>query len=91
MIPGFDKMEQRIMRAVYERFGLKDEYNGGDPPEVKAIDTKILGDEMAQIMPHDPYFDPMKRFGGLGIAIVPDTPSQAEWCFLQRAKELGLK
>lgn len=93
-IPGFDKMEARIMRAVYERFGLTDFYNGGDPPEVKAIDTRILGDEMRQLMPdgHESYgFDPIKRFGSLGVVIVPDKPEWAERNFLQRAEELGLK
>lgn len=93
-IPGFDKMEARIMRAVYERFGLADFYDGGDPPEVKRIDTRILGDEMRQLMPdgHESYgFDPIKRFGSLGVTIVPDSPKQAEYAFLKRAEELGIR
>lgn len=88
-IPGFDKIEARLMRAIAERFGL--DFEKFNDPEIHKIDTRILGDEMEQLMDCPIEYDPVTRFGELGVLIVPDTPHWAERGFLQRAYELGIK
>jgi len=90
-IAGFERVESRALEAIGRRFGLDPELF--DDPAVKLADNRILGDEMQQLMiwQKDIDFDPIKRFGSLGVTIVPDSPEQAKRAFLKRAEELELK
>lgn len=45
-LPDWKPMEDKIMAAVCERFGLA----GDEPPQVKAVDLAITSDEKAAIM-----------------------------------------
>jgi hypothetical protein len=45
-LPGFAEAEERIMRVIAERFGLR----WPEPAIVKEMDTRILGDEAQWLM-----------------------------------------
>lgn len=80
---GYKFREQKVMRAVAERFGLK----GDQPASVSEIDTRILLDERAQNMTatsHDWRIQGQPLNIGLGFW----PPDGAEYGFLARFHEL---
>jgi hypothetical protein len=82
-LTGFKGMEDAIMLAVCERYGLCLQ----EPSMVKRVDTAILADEMAQIMgppPADWYLPE----GALGVTIEGWLPERAEKEFLKRFERL---
>jgi hypothetical protein len=82
-LPDYYKLEDGIMRAVAERFGL--EYP--IPPEVKHIDERLLATEKEQIMNSDFDWPGLPEpIPHLRIALWP--PIMAERKFLDRFYEL---
>jgi|ThiBiot_500_plan_1041544.scaffolds.fasta_scaffold12838_5 hypothetical protein len=83
MLTGFKEIEAKVMAAVCERYGLTVD----EPPEVKRIDTAILGDEMEQIMGPPPanWYLPEEK---LGIKVGVMTSREARAAFLARFCEL---
>lgn len=77
MIPAFQEIEDGIMRAVAQRYGIPASMS----PEVKAIDTALLADEVHALMADPPamWSTPLT---GLGIEIRPWEPRQARAEFL---------
>lgn len=82
-LTGFKELEAAVMAAVCERYGLSLE----EPAEVKLVDTRILGDEMEQVMGPPPVgWDlPEQK---LGIKVGVWTPREARQAFLDRYCEL---
>lgn len=82
-IAGYCEVEDRIMNAVCERFGLSPTM----PAEVKRVDNAILADEQRCIMatPPAPWTLPEPA---LGINIVGLAPWDAKAAFLDRYTEL---
>lgn len=78
-IKGLKEIEERLMRAIAEKFGLP----WPEPLDVKLIDTRLLIDEMRRLMPNPEDCD---HFGVLpmGIEIEPLSPKAAENLFLRR-------
>ena len=81
----FRKIEERILAAVAERFGL----DLPMPAEVKRLDRRALKREVDEWLPH------AKRTAGrvepLPLSFVPAwTPAQARERFLTQARSLGL-
>lgn len=81
-IPGYREMEDRIMAAVCERFGLPTEM----PAEVKRVDNAILDDERRCLMAEPPVAWGLTE-PPLGIRIDPWPPKLAKKAFLARAEE----
>jgi len=82
-IAGYCDVEDRIMNAVCERFGLSPTM----PAEVKRVDNAILADEQRSIMatPPAPWTLPEPA---LGVEIIGWAPWQAKQRFLARYAEL---
>lgn len=78
-LPGFKDTENRVMKAVCERFGLSPD----EPKEVKEIDNRILWDEMVRLMGVKDA-ERVAHLGKLGVEIVPWTPAYAKMFFLER-------
>jgi hypothetical protein len=78
-IAGYAEAENRIMRAVCERFGMALEM----PAQVKTADCAILADEAAQIMGPKPS-DWNLPFQPTGQEIIGHDPETARLLFLQR-------
>jgi len=80
---GFAKIEDRVMRAVCEKFGLPEEM----PGDVHSADYAILHDEKAALM--DPEAADWGLKGrGLGVTIEAWTPAEASRRFLKRFSQL---
>ena len=78
-LPGYKDAEKAVMAAVAERFGL-----GEEPPEIRDVDGRILGDEAAQNMSDPPM--PWAYFGPhLGVKLRFWSPYRAKTEFLLRA------
>lgn len=82
-ISGYAEVEENLMSAICDKFGLPHEM----PPEVKAADNAILVDEMEQVMGPRPaeWSVPDK---GLGVTISAYGPRLAKQLFLERFYEL---
>jgi len=82
-LTGYAEAEQRVMRAICERFGLDPQ----EPPAVKQADTRILTDEARQVMarPPQPWATEAEP---LGITLEFMNSEQAKWGFLARFIEL---
>lgn len=78
-LTGFKELENNVMRAVCDHFGLPHE----EPPEVKRIDTAILADEMAQIMGPPPAGWNLPEHP-IGIQIQGWSPEVSKMNFLSR-------
>lgn len=75
-ISDYGDIERRVMRAVADRF-----YLGPEPEQVKELDTRILIDESAVLMPNPPA--PWRVEGEpLGVSIQCWTPYVARRNFL---------
>ena len=85
-LPDWKRMENRIMDAICEHFGLPHE----EPEAVKQVDLAITSDERLVLM------NPCEREWGalpppLGVEIRCLTPKQAEKAFMRRFRELTRK
>ncbi len=81
-LSGYAAIENSIMRAVCERFGL----DPTPPAEIKEIDDRIIEDERRALMGV-----PAGNWGHrnpLGVAIVGLPPSQAERLFIEQFEAL---
>ncbi|WP_035758688.1 hypothetical protein [Granulicoccus phenolivorans] len=81
-LPDFIRIEARVLRAITERFGLDPVM----PPEVAAVDTRILLDERAALFDEPPD----GRIPGerCGVRIRAWDPPTAERQYLRRFHEL---
>ena len=77
-MPEYRAIEDRLQRMIYRRFGLEEV----EPPEVKAIDTRICGDEAAVLFADRSGFKALPE--PLGIEIKPIDPEVAFARFLRR-------
>lgn len=79
----FDALKKRYHSAVARRFGL---YPDSPPPEVRAVDLRLLSDERAQVMTDMP--ESAAEWGNtaepLGVNIRMLTPLDAEREFIDR-------
>jgi hypothetical protein len=82
-IAGYCEVEDRIMSAVCERFGLSPTM----PAEVKRVDNAILADESAVLLGPVPAGWGLTE-PALGVEIIGWAPWQAEQRFLARYAEL---
>lgn len=97
MMPEFREADDRIMAVIADRFalpgGTRAQLSDGTtglalPPEVKAVDTRILLDERAALLnaPERPWasgdLDP------LGVTIRAWEPSVAKWEYIVRFRAL---
>jgi hypothetical protein len=83
-LTGFADIEAGVMRAMCHKFGLPH----AEPAEVKAIDTRILLNEKAVLMPHTPADWGIEAEPLPGLRIECWTPTEAKTQFLRRFKEL---
>lgn len=83
-LEGYKAIEDRVMDAVCDAFGLPH----GMPPEVKRVDNAILMDEMTQIMSAPPA-DWNLPEPALGIQIEPWSPETARRVFLAEFSALS--
>ena len=84
-IKGYKPVEDRLMAATCDRFGLIHK----EPKEVKRADMAILADEAEQVMGKRPD-DWNLPCPPSGTVIMGLTPSKAKQLFLDRAAEIGL-
>ena len=77
LLPDYKELEQTVMAAVAEAFGLE----GAMPPSVKRADNAILADEAAQIMGAPPIEWGLTE-PPLGIKVHCWTPRRARNAFL---------
>lgn len=82
-IRGYSEVEDRIMAAICEAFGLPLDM----PPEVKRADNAVLADEAAQIMGPAPATWTLPEPPS-GAVIVGLSPAEARAAFLARFNEL---
>lgn len=80
---GYAEIEDNVLAAIAERFGLR----GSIPIEVKRVDSAILADETAQLMA-DPPRDWHLPFPPLGVEIVPMTPEVASQAYLDAFRNI---
>lgn len=85
LLPEYRKIETKIQRVIFERFGL-----GKDiPPEVKVAEKRVLAAEQAQIMP--PGTAAWAQREGIEPATILVrhlSPTEAKELFLSRFEEL---
>jgi len=85
LLPEYKRIENRIQRVIFDRFGL-----GKDiPPEVKATEKRMLAAEQAQIMP--PGTTAWAEQEGIKPALILVrhlSPTEAKKLFLSRFEEL---
>jgi hypothetical protein len=81
---GYREAEDKIMRAVCERYRLPPEM----PEAVKAADTSLLMDEAAQNMSR-PHIEWELKASPLGVTLEYLEPSEAREAFLCAFEELG--
>lgn len=86
LLPEFSVIEDRIWRAIAERFDLP----AVIPAEVKRVDTRILADEHLWLMGPSPR-DWCPPEPALGIRIDPWGPDHAARVFQQRFDDLWLE
>jgi 5'-deoxynucleotidase YfbR-like HD superfamily hydrolase len=81
----YARFERGLERVIWDKFGLR----GPLPPEVKAADTAILGDERDQLFKTSAQAK-RKRPGetGLNIYCYEWAPKEAERCFLEHFEAL---
>jgi uncharacterized protein len=79
-IEGYQAVEERIMAAVCQKFGLSNE----QPRSVKYVDQHLPKDEMQQLLKHSDWYD----FTPMGVKLPCWSPSRAEKEFIKRFKEL---
>lgn len=75
--------ERNVMAAICQRFGLTTD----EPPEIKILDERILGDELEQAMLEPPVPWGL-RLDPLGVKLKFWTPNQARVEFLSRFGEV---
>jgi len=84
MFPEFKRIEQNVLRAIFERIGLK----FPPPPIIKEIDTRMLLTEKHELMQDAPeawFCDELESFDQ---HIYCWEPKEAEKMFLRVAKNL---
>jgi hypothetical protein len=86
-MPQFGVVEAELERVIARRFGLQWPL----PPQVKALDERIVHDEKAQIMLPQPAHDPCTEatVPPLGVTIQFWTPEKAEFEFLAAFRRYG--
>lgn len=82
-MPDYQAVENRVMLAIAEKFGIEPSM----PPDVKAADSRILLDERDALM-GEPAGDWAIDGDPFGIGIDPWPPSTAEVHYLHRFAEL---
>lgn len=86
LIPAFGELEDRILAAVYDRFGLPP----GIPAEVKRVDRAILTDERAALMrPCERDWGEMMPALGIDGWTLGVCPEIAEMEFLAAFREIS--
>jgi uncharacterized protein len=85
-MPDYVTAENRIMRAICERFGLPYDC----PSAVKTADSRILLDERNAVLGPCPmpWPDYLEKLAPLGVHISAWTPARAERSYLARFAEL---
>lgn len=83
-MPDYRVVEDRIMSAICQRFGIPAEC----PAEVKEADSRILLDERAVVLgpTPQPWSDYIEGLSPLGVGIMAWDP---EWAKVQYSRRLG--
>lgn len=82
-LPEFKRIEERIDAAVAEKFGTTHPF----PPLIKELDTRILVDERAQVMPPSQNEWGTDGLEALGVEIEFWTPARAYDEFMRAFQE----
>jgi hypothetical protein len=84
-VPAFLEIEARLERVIWTKYGLE----GDLPPEVKAADTAILGDEMCRLFPLAAVNGVgIGRWPKLGVLLALWSPNEASDRFCRLMKDL---
>ena len=86
-LQGYDAIEDRLMEAIADRFGLTCPM----PAALKEYDTRILHNEQAALHPNPPQAWNVPGSRLKGITITGWQPLQAKVRFLSRAEDLGIR
>lgn len=86
--PEYKGMEDKIMRAVAERFGLSPEFPM--PQYVADVDDLLLGNEIKHLMPAHEVYQRWGTYPDIPKSYLAEmTPRTVEKLFLERYYELG--
>ena len=83
-LPDYLEAEERLMDAIAIKFGLE----GPMPDQVKEHDTRIVVDEIAQIMAPSKPWPALEGYDPLGVSIPCWGPHKATEMFLDRFNQL---
>lgn len=85
-LPDYCAIEDRLMAAICERFGL----SLTEPAEVREADNRILLDERAELLrpPPRPWLPELEALQPLGVTVTGWTPHLANHLYIKRLTEL---
>jgi hypothetical protein len=89
-MPAYQEAEERVLRAIEVRFGLRhpDEIPTGIPAAVKEADNRILLDERAALLGPAPERWAAEHLQPLGVRIRGHVPAMAKIMYADRLREL---
>lgn len=85
-MPAYRQVEDHLMTVIAEHFGLPGVVI---PQAVVDVDTRILLDERAALMPNTHYPWDIETLAPLGVDIQAWTPTVAERAYIERFDELS--
>lgn len=85
LLPDYQIIEERVSRAVLERFGIDPDLD----PSIKKADLVMLATEQRDLMPsHSDEWLSIAGIAPLEQVIIPLAPADAKAAFLRRYEEL---